>query len=377
MKNFGILTLPLWNNYGGILQSYALKIAIEGLGHKVTFIDYQKKPQNKFEIIKTNLKNYIKNNFYKERKLNLSQTDKLRMYISKNTRDFVLNEFSPMTQVVYSKQHLSDLNNFLDGVVVGSDQVWRPDYAPNWGNYFLDFLDMDKRRVSYAASFGISSPEFSESQVKDSIKELSKFDAISVRELSGVDIVSDIFGFTSEHVLDPTLIVDKKVYEDLVKKYQENQSKGTLFTYILDHNSLSANIINRIEKDLELTSFEVNSPIPKAGMKDSEIESYVYPRITEWLRAFIDAEYIIADSFHGCVFSIIFNKPFVAIGNKERGLTRFHSLLKTFDLESRLVLDVRDVNSELFKFEFDWEKVNIIHSDLKIKALKFLNSSLG
>lgn len=83
------------------------------------------------------------------------------------------------------------------------------------------------------------------------------------------------------------------------------------------------------------------------------------------------------DSFHGCVFAIIFNKPFITIGNPERGMTRFYSLLKLFDLENRLVKSTEDFDFSLLHEEIDWRKVNSILTDEKEKALSFLVKSLS
>lgn len=377
MKKIGILTLPLWNNYGGILQTYALNYKLKSLGYETLVIDYQKSPQSKVEIAKIHSKNLMKKYLFKHKTWNLSQTDSFRSYISSNTRGFVESELTPLSSPVFGKDELSKMNDVLDGVIVGSDQVWRPDYAPNWGTYFLDFLDSSKLKISYSASFGKENVKFTEAQLMVARKELCKFDAISVREMNGLDIIKENFGFKAEHILDPTLLLDREDYESIVDKYKEQKSCGNLFTYILDHNETSEIIINKVSEEMNLNSFEVNSKIPKVDIDLKTIDDHVYPRVTKWLKAFVDAEYVIADSFHGCVFSIIFNKPFIAVGNQQRGLTRFTSLLETFDLTSRLVLEPSQITEELINYEFDWDKINKIRNFKRKESIDFLTNAIG
>lgn len=110
------------------------------------------------------------------------------------------------------------------------------------------------------------------------------------------------------------------------------------------------------------------------GRKD--INDCVFPPVEEWIRGFIDTEFVITDSFHGTVFSIIFNKPFISIANKSRGLTRFESLLKLFQLEDRLIFSYKDLNLNGFK-EIDWKKVNAILKREREKSKLFLEKYLS
>jgi exopolysaccharide biosynthesis predicted pyruvyltransferase EpsI len=102
-----------------------------------------------------------------------------------------------------------------------------------------------------------------------------------------------------------------------------------------------------------------------------QIDDCVYPPVTQWLRAFMDAEFVVCDSFHGAVFSIIFNKPFLIIGNKKRGLTRFYSLLKLYGLEDRIITDNEDNLSVINKI-IDWESVNSILNSMRKKSYTYL-----
>ena len=104
-------------------------------------------------------------------------------------------------------------------------------------------------------------------------------------------------------------------------------------------------------------------------------EKYKLPLVEQWLCSFRDANFIITDSFHGCVFSIIYNKPFIAIGNKSRGLSRFTSLLKLFGLEGRLVDCLSEVNEDVVNMNIDWRKINAILKDEQRRSRKFLKEN--
>ncbi|MEC6909358.1 polysaccharide pyruvyl transferase family protein [Photobacterium piscicola] len=370
---YGILTLPLWNNYGGILQSYALKKTLNDQCVDTILINLHRPYPSTYKEIEKKLKRIIKKKFFSNSIV--YPTIKESQYISEVTLQFVENELSPKTEVLTSNSDLLSISSFIDGVIVGSDQVWRPNYTPNIYNYFLDFLPNNKKKISYAASFGTDKWLFTEEETDKCKSLLKKFDSISVREKSAINLVEQKLGKSAEFVLDPTFLLEKRDYIDLINKYSEELSDGNLFTYILDRNKGIDNLIDKISQALELKPFEV---MPKSFDVNFNFDdkSYCFPSVTKWLRAFLDSDFVIADSFHGCVFSIIFNKPFIAIGNKERGLSRFYSLLETFDLQERLILDLDKFDMSILSKEIDWKGVNKIRDALKEKSIDFIKSSI-
>ena len=165
-------------------------------------------------------------------------------------------------------------------------------------------------------------------------------------------------------------------YIKLVNKVNEKPSNGNLFCYILDNSEEIQKAIIGIEQKEELKSFMVKAKNTKLTLaKNENIEDHVIPSPTKWLRAFMDAKMVFTDSFHGCVFSIIFNKPFWVIGNKERGNARFDSLLKQFNLESRRI-DISEINDIDFALPIDWNEVNRIKKEWQNKSMKFLKENL-
>ncbi|MEG1313362.1 MAG: polysaccharide pyruvyl transferase family protein, partial [Bacilli bacterium] len=157
---------------------------------------------------------------------------------------------------------------------------------------------------------------------------------------------------------------------------KEKENKNELFIYILDESNVKNDIIEKVSKALFFRPFTVKPQKAFSVNNRKEIELGIYPRVSTWLRAFKDAKYVITDSFHGCVFSIIFNKPFIAIGNKERGMTRFISLLKIFGLENRLITNIDDLSEDLIKYNFNWNKINKIKYEWQKSSVSFIDKSL-
>lgn len=340
----GILTLPLHTNYGGILQAYALQTVLERMGYSVEVIDkrWETIPWNRWNRMIFHIKSGLRKLVNKPYCLDYRHPS-VYPHVSINTRVFI--------EKYIRQRHIEDWSELnesdYDVIVVGSDQIWRPIYVPYLmdsrpENAFLDFAaGWAVKRISYAPSFGTTDWEYSDEASLACSELLKKFDAVSVRESSGVDLVNRHFGVRAEHVLDPTLLLSREDYIQLCASTPK--SKGNFLTYILDSNDQITAFIDSIAERNNLTAFTVNSKVenPWAPLKDR-----IQPSVEQWLRGFYDAELIITDSFHACVFSLIFNKPFIVIGNKERGLARFESFLSMFHQQERLISSLSDTPLE-------------------------------
>ena len=376
-----ILTLPLHTNYGGILQAYALQTVLERMGHDVCILSRREsKPNLKLQIFR--ILSFLKSLF---RRYFLNDTDFLIVspfvenYCTKNRIDcFKLREF--VANYLNLTSPLRSLNQMikyaqkeqLDIYIVGSDQVWREEYVQSIEEMFLSFLPKDckAKRIAYAASFGTNDNPISSEKLSACVDLLQRFNAVSVREKSAVDMCEDIFGVEADHVLDPTMLLTAIDYKTIFEKAAVQKSPGTLLTYILDEDHCIKRKIEQLAKDMNLVPFSVNTL--------EKVESFTYayrqPSIECWLRGFYDSELVVTDSFHACVFSIIFNKPFVCIGNKDRGNARFDSLLDMFGLQDRLV---DDMNSNLVLHKtIDWRRVNEILEQKRYESFAFLRKVL-
>lgn len=378
----GILTQPLHNNYGGLMQAYALQTVLRQLGHN-TYIVQREYPKTPF--LRTLWEIHILNiaRFILRKKLLYHVTENDLRTIRKNTQQFVDKEINPKTEKLYTDNELKkcvDREQF-EAYVVGSDQVWRKAYSPNIGNYYLDFCENNDKvkKLSYAASFGTDRlDDYAPEEVERCKTLVQLFDGISVRESSGVEIVKSEFGKEATHVLDPTLLLEKEHYQKLIEGKNVKNNEGKIFYYILDRNVNTTNAIELIVKEEGNTSFTISPELP---LNDDNIKNNInkciYPGVYEWIKAFDDAKTVITDSFHGCVFSIIFNKPFWVFVNNSRGSARIESLLGMFGLEDRII-NIHDFDIDKFgNYQpIDWKRVNYIKKNKQKESVEFLTKVL-
>lgn len=368
----GIITLPLHTNYGGILQAYALQTVLECMGHEVCLVEKRRKPVTlplwKAPLVygKRMLKNVKGRPFplFYEQKVNREEP-----FVRQHTDKFICRYIKRRIVGDFSEINESD----YDAIVVGSDQIWRPKYFnDNIERAFLDFTEgWDVRRIAYAASFGTDEWEYTRAQTRRCGRLLKRFDAVSVREASGADLCREHFGVEAKTMLDPTMLLEKEDYIRLFENANTPKSNGTLLNYILDDTPEKTALTNRIAKERGLVPFRVNS---KVEDHLAPLAERIQPPVAQWLRGFYDAEFVVTDSFHACVFSILFNKPFLVVGNPDRGMPRFNSLLGAFRLEDRLITD-----PHAYKVckDVDWMNVMAVLAEKKNSTMFFLIDNLN
>lgn len=360
-----ILTQPLHNNYGGNLQNFALQKVLTDMGHEPVTIDRHRSIK-----LRTKLKlGYFKRLVFHY--LKGTPKPKVKDYFSgsKDTHDRMhvlkfIEAYINKTPRLYSDKavHEAFEQNKFDAVIIGSDQCWRPIYSPNISTYFLDFLESDQsiRKIAYAASFGTSEWEFDEHQTLIAQRLIKQFDAVSVREKQAVELVKDRLNAEANFVLDPTLLLDKEDYLTVINAHQPPlPSKQGVYTYVLDTGGWKGQVINQVAKSLNTEVFN-NQPKATIENPSDNPDDYVIPSIEGWIKGFADADFVVTDSFHGTVFSILFNKPFVSLLNAERGASRFYSILSEFGLKERLVTkyDEAEIN-KLLNQEINYQQVNV------------------
>lgn len=335
-----ILSLVLHQNYGGILQSYALQTVLERMGHTVEVLNrplvypstnWKEVPKRIVKKILGRDEVIFKEARYKREAATLNKAvwDFRKQYIHER----IINDFCEIKESDY------------DCIVVGSDQVWRPRYfKEQWAcgieNAYLSFTKgWSIKRIAYAASFGVDEWEYTEEETRLCKEAAKMFDVITVREDSGINLVKDHLRLEATQALDPTMLLEKEDYIKLIEAANTPISKGTLLNYVLNPSKEKKAFIERVAKERHLIPFSVNNALVK---KTSPTEDRILPPLESWLRGFHDAKFVITDSFHACVFSILFDKPFVAIGNKDRGLSRFKNLLGKHKLEDNLMVDMKE-----------------------------------
>lgn len=327
----GILTLPLHTNYGGILQAWALQTVLERMGHEAYVI------KNEFPLpIWRRAQKRIK-------EIVLKQDTDLTLLVNPNK----------IIKFISAKQ-----SKQCDAIVVGSDQVWRYIYNKSRiGKYFLDGYGKDVIRLTYAASFGIDTWDYPETDTVRCSELIKQFKAVSVREKSGVELCKKYLGIEATHVLDPTQLLSK---QDYLTGFNTTPVSHLFSTFILDPNEYKKDVVSRLEQLESATAFSLNKPI---GEKLS---------VEEFIQNFAGTELLVTDSFHGTAFAINFNIPFIVIGNPERGQTRLNSILETFGLQGRLLVRPEELGGLMIK-NIDWSKVNSILEKRREYSLSFLN----
>lgn len=372
----GIYTLPLNYNYGGLLQAFALQTVLQNMGHEVVFIDrplhsyepFYKRPREK-------VKRFVRKYVLHDKSVRVFQENyeaKAYPEISKHTQKFI-NQY--LNTIVVTDTHQLNENDY-DAIIVGSDQIWRcafHDTSRKLYDAYLEFAENWSRlkRISYAASFGTDKWEYPKDKAIRCKSLLAKFDAISVREASGVTLLKQYFGFTAKHVLDPTMLLDRADYAKIFELAHTPLSQGNMMVYVLDDSTGKNKLISEYEKRLHLSAFRVNSQADNINLP---ISQRIQPPVDQWLRGFQDARFVVTDSFHACVFSILFGKPFVAIGNKNRGMSRFESLLQTFGLSDRLI---SVENNDFVIPQSDILLAQTKLNSLRAESMQFLTSALN
>lgn len=353
MKKIVILTFqePENQNFGAILQSFANQKLLGKLNEDTKLIDYRLK---KINIIKK-VKNIIEGKGFKE-------------FHSK---------FLIKTEKIINQKLLKDLNQKANIFIVGSDQVWRKPIVDMAGfNFYFDFVDDSKKKIAYAASFGVDYWEGNE-KLTEEIKPLIKgFDHISVREESGIDICKNTFGVDNVVcVLDPTLMIDREDYQPILDDWQDKShlKKKYIAHMLLDDTE---QLRNGSKKIADYLGAEINY-IKGKSFKFLGKTITLYNKVSQWLTYLKDAELVVTDSFHCAVFSIIFHKKFIVVANPARGIARLETLLGKVGLEDRFFTNIDDVlESGILDREIDYQEVDKKLEIHRKYSMEFLTKAL-
>lgn len=350
----GILT-SFWfteDNYGSVLQSYALSTYLKEKGHDVILIRYvltkDKKLPFKKRILKylnvLNLIEYVKNICVS---LFMNKKNKKRRF-----QDFKSKYICYSDNIYYSYEDLERDCPNCDCYIVGSDQVWNFYGVPlvytkkTVRAFLLDFGNIKAKKIAFAASFGNS--ELTKDFRTYMNPLLKKIDYISVREKNGNKILKEM-GIDSDWVLDPVFLLDKNKYRNLFIKERE---KKYIFVYLLSNKSDFS--MAKLKKFARKNNLNI---IYVTGNQKFDFRKKEYPSIQKWLEYIFNAKYVITNSFHCSAFSILFNVPFLIVP-QSRYLNqndRFESLFEYFELSERYLLNN---NYDRIDLKINWNKVN-------------------
>lgn len=353
MKKIGILTINDYNNYGNRLQNYALQEVLKSLDLNVetivnkTSFDYLFMPnESKLDKIQRLLRlspqeinSKINNKIYSviyNTKIKQSKLKRSREFVDFTKNNIIETDYF-ITEDKLENEKLSEYEYF----VTGSDQVWNPSFR---GGSYIDFLTFSppEKRVSYAASFGVS--HIPEEYITDYSRWLSEMSFVSVREEAGAKIVKNLTGRDVPVLADPTLILPKEQWIEVSKKANNRPDTPYLLTYFLGGPS------KETRKKLDKLAREKNMTIINLG-DITERETYETGP-SEFLDYINNASAFFTDSFHGVVFSIIFETPFVVYERQSSGASmysRIETILNNFDMKNR---EAKSFKDDFFSMDF-------------------------
>lgn len=371
----GILTHPLDYNYGCLLQAFALQKTIKSMGHEVVTIDRFSDPRVAFFSQFKNWMKRIAAHYIKGKNVRICWNPNLTMDMKRTlfsqTQKFVDRNITNTGIVFPSDLERIDKEYQFDAYVVGSDQVWLPNFSLNC---FLDFVHRDNvKRIFYAASTGSTS--FADiPSIAMKCKNLSrKFSGISVREDSLLPVVKKTLGREAIQVLDPTLLLDAKDY--LAACVEKEDDSPIIFTYILDKTYDKQVLVGKVQKELQLPIVAGSVEKDYERGKNMDINKCIYPSVDHWILNMARAKFVVTDSFHGTCMAITFRKPFVVVGNKARGLNRFLSLLSLFNLENRMITDSTQLSPSFYS-QLDNKYISELLKKKRTEAIDFIKKYL-
>lgn len=327
-KYDGIIT-NLWsskNNFGAVLSAYAIQEFFAQNGYHYSILNYRHFGE-----------------------------------YSANFIDFI-NKYLNLTHEVKTEEDFKNLNFCTNNFIVGTDQVFRYEYTKTFlDKYLLAYTDFSKKRIAFSASFGTDKYDEAEKEKVEYIKRYFKrFDKISIREDSGVDICKEL-GVNAEHIIDPVFLIDKEKWDILAAK-SSIDFQDKIVTYILDNSKEFKNKCTIISKkyNKEVINLYEGNYTPE-----------------DFISAIKNCSYFITDSFHGVCFSLIFHKKVLCLINKSRGASRFKSLINKFGINNIFIDDINLItdNEDIFP-EYNNIQLENIFNEERHKAVDFLHNAL-
>lgn len=346
-------------NYGAVLQTYALQKAILKLGFDSEVLNYDsERVKNsyvmKFSQIK-NFKQFIKFVAFPKERI---RKQRVLDFVKKNVK---------VSEKRYKREELPLANNEYDLFITGSDQVWNLNIHKGDTSYMLDFVDNNNKKGSYAASFGYG--EIPKEYKDLTVEKLKHFKFYNVREVQGKDILKRYIDKESNVVLDPTLLLSEKDYENIVM--ENNKLKDYVLVYNLTNSESLMEFARKIAEKNNLKLACINSDYKKVpnciNINNASPE--------EFLGYIKNAKYVATSSFHGVVFSLIFNtQVFYELNNKKvNNNSRLENLAELFDLKNREIIKGKKIDEYT---DIDYKNVNVNINEIKKESLNLLNEML-
>ena len=381
-------------NYGQLLQAYALQVVLRRMGHypytiRYGFHEYLQPVHGEMveipsevpvppHTLKERLKAFLKERF--------GRPESGEPLPAGTREDRHFDDFRRMhmnlSQYVYNcVEDLQKYPPLADCYLTGSDQVWAQLLSnPNNRTFFLDFGFPDTKRIAYAPSFAVE--KYPAELCEELQAQLKRFDAISVREPSGVEICRKV-GYDAKLVLDPTLLLGGWHYKWLARESETALPRRFMLVYhvnVTDAEDLHWKMFSKYNRQKSLRSIAVHAN--GEGEKDIEIlkdAEYWYPTIQDWIRLIAASRYVLTTSFHGLIFSILLHKPFFVClrpDSQFAGNDRIISFLSRLGLENRVITSKTNIKKIISK-RIHWKNVEKKLKAAQKESLDFLFTNLN
>lgn len=353
----GILTHPLESNYGGILQNYALQEVLRKMGHdpitlrtgKTTYIIW--------------LKRIIKNIINKVKGKNASFPLIPFIYEKRQSgiESFIRQHIKTTEKLFWYSPSLIDKYQ-LEALCVGSDKSWASYFKHIEDMFFAFARGFDIIKFSYAPSFGTDKWEFNAEQTEKCRELVKSFTGVSVREHSGVKLCKDYLNADAKWLIDPTLLLSADDYSFLCENIKRKKTDFIL-AYILNYTDEKKKYIKKVSLSLnkEVVFIQAENKVRSTDT------------VEKWISLFRDAHFVITDSFHGTIFSLLFHKDFISLANPLRGIERFKSLSEMFALGNNILMKIPE---EFSQTKIDWATIDTEIQKRQKESIDFVKDSL-
>lgn len=362
-KKTGIITFHRSYNYGSVLQAYALQTQVESLGHSARVIDFTMEGDfEQYKLFRTHLYKKQPKSFGADLAFFFPHLKRKNSF-----ERFVRNRLHLTEHQYTSAAQMAELNDQMDAFICGSDQIWNIDCTNGVEPaFFLSFAGENKRKIAYAPSMAHASFTLDEQEQRRMAIMIRRLDAISVREETNHAYIQEmVYPKEVATVLDPTLLLDSSYYDALIQRnHTEEQS---IFVYMLEWNPELIHYAEELQKKTGYKLYYLSQKV-NCGFKIGKNCFGMSPE--EFLGHISSAKYVVTNSFHATVFSILFHKHFCVFPTKKSS-ARMVDLLRNLGLQHRIVVNGFDIDASI-----DYRSVDINLDLLRMDSLEYLKSAL-
>ncbi len=347
----GIISIHSAHNYGSVLQAYALQEEIKKFNEDVKIINYRPNYfDTQYKMFSIKVYKRYKGIINKILHLGWRILKIRSRYIKyRKFENYIKNRYN-LTKKYRTYKELEKANFDFDIIFCGSDQIWNTDITEGFDkSFYLGFADKKTIKASYAASVGREKIDLKyEEEYK---KYIGRLDFIALREEESKNIIQEYTEKPITITIDPTLLIEKEKWNEIASKSKMDIKDKYILVYILEENEEFVKIVNAIS---EFLGIRVISPSKKIRFNNETIYPEVGPE--DFVKLFKNAEFVITNSFHGTVFSLIYEKKNCIIPHKKTG-ARMCNLMKKAGLEDRIIANYNDLNLKKINKDIEYDRV--------------------